>query len=259
LHLFQGTGEFRDFNFERKVTFRGSPYELPSLINSGSVIALDTSDPGSPEIFVTSKSDRSPTAVLRFDRDGKLLGEYWHHGQIPAMYVRDLDGDGRNELVICGFDDVDDTAELSYPFIAVLDPRKITGVSESGATRGYGFGPSGAELRYLRLPVTEYNRSVKTGAGVGRMREVDGRLIFLWQTRVAGGDRYELDFVFTKSFEPLRVISSTQIHQLFEREYAAKRIPSRLDEAYLERLRGQVTSWSGERWVPVPAGSSPHR
>jgi hypothetical protein len=259
LHVFDGRGECRTIPYERRVTFRGTPYEYPNLINSGSMMAVDASDPAHPEFYVTAKSDRSPTAVLRINDKGEIVGEYWHHGQMPAIYLQDLNGDGRNELVLCGFNDVDDQTEPSSPFIAVLDPRKIVGLTESRVTTGYGYARSDAELYYVKLPLTEANTFLHEGAGMARMRVDRDRLIFLWGFEIGPELRCDLDFVFSKSFEPLRVISSTQSHQLFERLYSQKSISTRLDEAYLEHLRTQVRFWDGQRWTtePVRMGGVP--
>jgi hypothetical protein len=257
LHIFDGRGEHRTITYERRVTFNGEPYEYPNLIGSGSIMAVDTSDPAHPEVFVTANSDRSPTAILRIDAEGNIIGEYWHHGQMPAIYLQDLDGDGRNELVLCGFNDTEDQKALPFPFIAVLDPRKILGVTESAVTRGYGYHGSDAELYYLRLPLTEANTFLHTGVGVSRMRITDGRLVFLWGFKINPELRCDLDFVFSKSFEPLRVISSTQSHQLFERLYSQKSISNRLDDAYLEYLRSQVRFWDGREWTPEAVRVTP--
>ncbi len=62
---------------------------------------------------------------------GDVIGEYWHHGQIRSLYLHDLDGDGRKEIVFCGTNDVDDDTGPAIPVIGVLDPRKLTARTES--------------------------------------------------------------------------------------------------------------------------------
>ncbi|HLF15631.1 MAG TPA: hypothetical protein VI932_12160 [Bacteroidota bacterium] len=188
------------------------------------------------------------------DRHGEILGEYWHQGQFPAIYARDINGDGKAELVLCGFNDVDDATEPSSPVIIVLDPGKIRGKQESQVTRGYGYEKSDAELYYVKLPLTAINTYAHTGAGVSRMRVQDDRLIFLWGFRGPDDLRFNLDFVFSRSFEPLRVIAATQINQLFEREYDRKHISTRLDDPYLDNLRSGVRFWDGKEWRAEAVG-----
>jgi hypothetical protein len=257
--VFNGRGDFHDIGFERRVAFRGMKYEMPVTIENGSLLVLDSSNRLEPEIFVMAKNDRSPTAIVRMNGRGEVLGEYWHHGQLPGIYLRDIDGDGRQELVLCGFNDVDDATEPSSPVIAILDPRKIVGRGESQVTRGYGYGMSDAEKYYIKLPLTGYNTYAQEGAHVSRMRIQDNRLTFLWSFRLNETISYDLDFIFSRSLEPLRVVSSTQISQLFEREYARKHISTRLDSTYLDHLRSQVRFWDGKEWraEPVRVGTAP--
>lgn len=252
LHIFDGKGGHSDILYERKIVFRGDPYEMPIRIENGSLVLVDTASGGAPEIFITVKNDRSPNAIVRMTGTGDVLGEYWHQGQIAAFYLRDLDGDGRRELVACGFNDADDKAGISYPAIIVLDPRRISDRRESRLTRGYGLEASDAELHYIRLPLTEINDRDRVNAGVVRMRVHDDRLVFLWTYQPAGDQHFDLDFVFSRSLEPLRVVPPTQIRQLFEREFAAGRLGRILDDAYLRELTSRVRFWDGRGWNPEP-------
>lgn len=257
LHVFDGGGKHVDFDFERKVSFRGNPYEMPVRIENGSLIVVDTAGPTGPEIFLTVKNDRSPIAILRMNAGGEVLGEYWHQGHIVGLYLHDVDGDGSRELVACGINDADDNVRLSDPVIIILDPRKIEGRLESQLTPGYGHTKSGAEEYYLRLPLTELNVKNEVGALVGRFRVHEDRFVFLWGFQTPDGLRYDLDFVFSRSFEPLRVVPPTQIKQLFDREFAAKRVSTLLDGPYLEYLRSQVRFWDGKEWRPEPVRVAP--
>ncbi len=248
LHIFDGEGNYSDVVFERNVSYRGKRYEIPVRLDGGSLLLLDSTDNGTFELFLTVKNDRSPNAVLRINNRGEVIGEYWHYGQITSFYFYDIGGDGRDELIVCGFNDVNDEKEPSIPVIIVLDPRKISGRMESGLTRGFGHGATDAEKYCIRLPLTEYNMYAHIGAGVRRMWVRGDRFIFLSGFSDQAGLRNDLEFVFSKSLEPLRVISSTQSKELFNREYAQKHIMTRLDDAYLDYLKSQIRFWDGKEW-----------
>lgn len=248
LHVFNGLGDRYDVRVERRVHFRGTKYEMPVRIEGGSIVLLDTSDRGNPEILLTIKNDRSPNAVVRMNGRGEVMGEFWHQGQIVAAYYHDVDGDRRPELILCGFNDADDDKEPSLPVIIILDPGKITGQQESSVTRGYGYAVSGAEVYYIRLPLTEMNSTTAVGAGVVRFVPQDNRWVFLWRLTDHHGRPYDMEFVFSPSFEPLRVISTTQTTQFYDREFAAGRITTRINPAYLETLRSRVRFWDGGEW-----------
>ncbi len=248
LHVFNGLGDRYDVLVDRRVGFRGTRYELPVRIEGGSMVILDTSVRTNPELYLTMKNDRSPNAVVRMNSRGEVLGEYWHHGQFNAAYVSDINGDGRPELVLCGFNDVDDDSQPASPVIIIVDPRKIAGKRESSVTRGYGYGKSDAELYYIRLPLTEMNAITAVGAGVSRMVVQDDRLVFLWRLVDHAGISYDMEFVFSASLQPLRVISTTHTTQFYEREFAAGRSTTRMNPGYLETIRSRVRFWDGREW-----------
>ncbi len=248
LHIIDGSGNNRELLFSRTISFRGTPYEIPITLEAGSLFVIDSTDPAHPEILVTVKNDRSPNAIVRMNAQGDVIGEYWHHGQVRSLYLHDLDGDGRRELLFCGTNDVDDNIGPAIPVIGVLDPQKLVGRRESRLARGYGYGESDAELYYVAFPLTEVNTYTHSAAGVDRIRLEHDRILIHWTSREGESNMYALEFVLSLSLEPLRTLSTTQTKELFDREYAAKHISTRLDDAYLEALRSQIRFWDGEGW-----------
>jgi len=65
-----------------------------------------------------------PTQVAVLDTHGRVLGEYWHAGHMYHMTQADLDGLGRNYLILGGISHGDHQATL-----VVLDPLQISGLS----------------------------------------------------------------------------------------------------------------------------------
>jgi DNA-binding winged helix-turn-helix (wHTH) protein len=55
---------------------------------------------------------------------GQVIGEYWHPGHLLHLNQKDLDGDGRNELLLGGVNNGNRQATL-----VILDPLKIVGIS----------------------------------------------------------------------------------------------------------------------------------
>jgi hypothetical protein len=250
LHIIDGEGGILNLDFSRRISWRGTPYELPVTIQSGNLVGIDTTVPGRPEILVTATNDRSPNAILRMDQEGNILGEYWHHGQFRAFYLHDLDGDGRAELILSGSNDVNDDTAPAEPVFIVLDPRKIVGTTESLASPGYGYARSEAELYYVKLPLTDINVATRSSAGVDMVRVEPDRVIAYWRCGFGDNRVYGLDFVFARSLEPLRVISTTQIKEYFDREYSRKQIATRMDDAYLNTLKSEIRFWDGSGWTP---------
>ncbi|HLA99982.1 MAG TPA: hypothetical protein VJO14_01230 [Bacteroidota bacterium] len=248
LHIFDGKGEHRDIGFRRRVSFRGNDYEHPVRIEGGSQLMVDPSPDREPGIYVTVKNDRSPNALIRIKNDGEVTAEYWHFGQLISGYFHDVDGDGHEEIVLCGIDDVNDQTGPSSPVIIILDPPKLSGRGESDATRGFGYDVSHAEKYYIRLPLTEVNTASHVSAAAVRMRVEGDNLIFLWRCHYLDGNKYDLDFVFSKTLEPQRVISTTQMKELVAREFSGGRVKTQLDGPYLGYLKSQIRFWDGDKW-----------
>jgi hypothetical protein len=64
-----------------------------------------------------------PYQVAFLDINGRVVGEYWHPGHLLHINKAQLDGDGREQLLLAGVNNGDHQATL-----VVLDPLKVVGV-----------------------------------------------------------------------------------------------------------------------------------
>lgn len=62
--------------------------------------------------------------IAFLDALGRVRGEYWHPGHLAYMTQCDIDGDGRNELLLGGANNAEHAATL-----VALDPLQISGLS----------------------------------------------------------------------------------------------------------------------------------
>ena len=125
-------------------------------------LVLDRSQNSSIQILVSASNQRSPFFTARLDAKGNILGRYWHYGTLGHQYLVDIDGSNEKKLILCGVNDIEEGTNGSFAVIAVLDPAKIIGESESAATRGFGKTTSTAEICYVRLPASDLNRAAGT-------------------------------------------------------------------------------------------------
>jgi hypothetical protein len=105
------------------VTDAGGDHMLPPYFPSGLQV-IPGKVPSDARIIVSSNHYLSqPNQVAILDVHGNVVGQYWHPGHLLYMGQADLDGDGRNELLLAGVNNGNHQATL-----VVLDPWKIIGL-----------------------------------------------------------------------------------------------------------------------------------
>jgi hypothetical protein len=148
----------RIFDNEGKLLSRlpmGKPVRYNGVDYSGSfgisgLVVLPAAENGKKEILVGINNDRSPWCLVRLDSKGNTLGEYWHFGWLWGVTAIHLAGIDHELVLLSGANDTEYRSNNAYPALAVIDPSRVTGSTESECTRGFGFPPSDAELYYIR-------------------------------------------------------------------------------------------------------------
>lgn len=93
-------------------------------------------------------SNNFPYILCRFDRDGKLLGQYANHGHFNDHLMVDLDGNGANELVISG---TNNARCYEGATVVILDADHFRGASVDSLAHPESSEPDSALVR-LVLP-----------------------------------------------------------------------------------------------------------
>jgi hypothetical protein len=89
-----------------------------------------------------------PTQLALLDpRTGRLIGEYWHPGELVGIRLHDLDNDGIEELLVGGINNPGDG--IGHPAFAVLKVPFET--RESPGSAGKFFGESNADEMFYAL------------------------------------------------------------------------------------------------------------
>lgn len=97
-----------------------------------------------------------PSQVALLDTNGKFISEYWHSGGFDDMVVADLDGSGKEKIVVAG-------VAHGYDYqatLVVLDPDRVTGASKEvlPELQIQGVGEAHENLRLL-FPRSDLNRT----------------------------------------------------------------------------------------------------
>ncbi len=111
-------------------------------------------------VFAYQKPDW-PCQMAVLDSSGRKVGEFWNSGYLKYPVFHDINGDGREELIVVGVNN-----EYRGGCLAVFDTRRISGASpQSGDFACREYEP-GSELYYVTVPV----RGRLRGRGVRRRR-----------------------------------------------------------------------------------------
>jgi hypothetical protein len=223
------------------VTFRGERYT--AYFGISSMISEPVHEGKGKDLFVGAVDARSPFCLYRLDHAGNILGEFWHFGHLGGCYRASPGRDGQTQLVLCGMNDVADVNNGSFPVILVLDPRKLSGRTESSASKGFGYPPNECELYYVKVERPGIDKRSGVKGFIASMRvEQDSSMTFVYNN---GIDPYLPIFYlnFNRNME-LRNIWTEDLTRLvvFKNDNAAV-------EAALAELKSGIRYWDGTRWT----------
>jgi hypothetical protein len=210
---------------------------------------------GVPEVYVVAYHDWSPSLIRKLDgRTGKELGTYVHAGHINTLSAFDFDGDGRRELLLAGANNGFHSA-----FVAVLDPRFISGYSQAAEGRiPQGMHPAN-ERAYVLLPMTRAAKAMHpddySQARIERMSLTDTSFIAIVDDRVPDpiGDQSAIIYLtFEKGLRCISAVPSERYRFLYGELVRGGKIPDQALEEYLQEYIRSFLYWDGERWVNAP-------
>lgn len=197
---------------------------------------------GRQEIVVESfYASDWPCQLAVLDPDGKTIGEFWNAGYLRMLAFHDINGDGREEFIICGVNN-----EYRGGCLIVFDSRNIGGCSpQSGDFVLDGIGP-GTMLYYVTTPYTD----VSSGMGIA----VEG----LFRVDIMSNDWIEVnasaDICFDFDFK-LKCVQASVGHSYTMNHYELSRsgaVTSSLGEGYTQALIEGIRYWDGTEWVAAP-------
>jgi hypothetical protein len=104
---------------------------------------------GKKSIFVLIYNSHSPAAVVVLDLLGNIQTEFWNYGHFADLIFSDVDGDGKDELILSGILDEEDN-----PAMIALNPDEITGIQQSRFSLLDRIPLSGAEKYISKISPT---------------------------------------------------------------------------------------------------------
>jgi len=239
-----------------RIRFRARPYDTP--MEAREILVSAMSPYGATELVAHYDAGRSPNVMQRADVHGNILGEYWHFGALVPDTV-DFDSDGRLEMIACGVNDLDDYRRFGDPVVALIDPRLIAGVSESSASRGFGFPASVAERYYLALPFPD--AALLAGKRIiarSARRLPNGTLeVFVSGDPPDFGGQTARTIAYTAILDTamnvLQIKPNDALIDLHRKLYDEKTLREPLSDAYFRALAARTRYWNGQSWTATVA------
>lgn len=205
----------------------------------------DLDDDGRLEILVISDQNSDwPTQLTILSRDGKVLGEYWNSGRITSTAMADLNGDGRRELIIGGTN-----AEYNKPFVAIFDPRRVSGSSPNSGEFHSANLSAGSELAYILFPLTDIDPYGDIHAVLSRVEVLDNGRIRGQISRTFL--QYEIDPQTLANLSVTYAIRFRQIHNKAVRDGTTH--GDYATPEYAENLKRGFLYWTGREWTSIPS------
>lgn len=238
-----------EFHFTAPISYaqRNYPYSwTPSNIVAGNISSIERKD-----ILITWRCERSPSVITRLDADAKELGQYWHMGAPMAMSLVDLGRDGKQELVLMGRNDTEDSSGNEFPAIVVLDPSRIVGAKKSVAAQAFHLPLSDAELYYVKLPTSSMSKALLKTDGVFRLFNLsDSLLTFTTSSDFEETEsRVSFEYTFSRDMKVVQVKSDDAGPAVYEKLVKQGKLTGKLDQKYLDDLKKGVRYWDGTEWV----------
>ncbi len=227
------------------VTFRGRAYDRTP---DASFLAITrTSANDALEFVVTYNTCRSPQLIQRCDTRGNVLGQLWHFGMVSPDTATLVPG-GEQRVIFYGQNDLDDYKRVGRAIIDVVDPQRISGSTESSATRGFGLPATDAELFYVAFPIPDAALATNSRIGVLSVRRESPVLFDAFVAAGSTDGSIGYDAIFDTALHVLEIKPNNALIDLHRQLYEKGKLPDPLSDAYLKALVGRTEYWNGSRW-----------
>jgi hypothetical protein len=181
-----------------------------------------------------------PCQLAVLDSEGSKRGEFWNSGFLTDLCFKDLDGDGREEMLATGVNN-------QYGgCLIVFDPANVNGFSPQSGEFKSDTLAQGTEKSYVLTPRTDVSLALgDIVQGIVHLGITGNKRLMLY-------GHYTLIFEFDFGLRCLAVDWGHGYMTKHNELAAAGKIHSALDEPYREKIKNAVRYWNGRAWVAEP-------
>jgi hypothetical protein len=234
-----------EFVSGRRLTFGKKEY--PRHFRVRTIQTCDLDGDNQPEIvFLAAQYPEFPSQLAILDLKGNLKSEYWNSGHMRCLLFKDLNNDGRKEIIAAGTNN-----EYKKGFLAVLDSGDVKGGSPQQLDK-YTCPAleKGSEKYYILLPRTDLDKIEQPIEHVVELVFLEnGNLSVIMQST-------NIYYEFNPRFELVHIDPTHTFEQRHKEAVRKGKINSRLDDRYLQQLAENILYFNGKQWTTTPAMSN---
>ncbi|MGD9347784.1 MAG: VCBS repeat-containing protein [Candidatus Aminicenantes bacterium] len=241
LLCFDHTGRIRwNCTTGRELKFGNTIYSSDYRISGFFVHDFDSN--GRSEIIIVSAHRHFyPTQLSIVGADGELIGEYWNSGRISDVEITDLNGDGKEEVVVSGCNN-----EYGKACLIVFDSDQVKGCSPQHPDYRCSELEDGMEKYYILFPRTEIDILESPVESIRTLEKLRNNRLSLRTTH--SQIIYELDQNL--------ILMDIRFSHAFEMKHKEAllegRIRRTLDNEHRRLCEEGILYFNGKEWVPEP-------
>jgi len=235
------------FKAGRKIKFGQKNYSSDFWIRG--FIADDLDNDGRNEIILISNVvGFFPTQLVVLNAERKILGEYWNSGQFSCVVLKDINADGKKEIIVSGINN-----EYGKACLIVFDSTSVKGSSPQNDPEFICKElEAGSEIYYILFPRTEVDLIENPVNSITEIDILDDERI------MAMTDISVIIYIFNFNLQ----LDEVRLSHPFKQKYKIHQLEGKINEDLNEEtckkdLMNGLLYYDGKKWISQHAMSNP--
>jgi len=236
-----------DFKAGRKIKFGQRNYSSDFWIRG--FLTDDLDNDGRHEIVLISNVvGFFPAQLVILDTEGEILGEYWNSGQFSDLALKDMNGDGRKEIIVATMNNEHGKASL-----IIFDSTSVNGSSPQNNPK-YTCEEleTGSQICYILFPRTEVDSIEHPQDNITEIDILDDDRIMVI-TKIS-----TIIYIFNHDLR----LEEARLSHTFKQKYKTYQLEGKIEkelneEACRRDLMNGLLYYDGKNWTSQYAMSNP--
>ena len=218
------------------------------------ILAINNDVPDPVLLAVGQHENFYPSPIIKLLlRNGKKTGKiFWHPGGGSRGFIRDIDGDGKDELVATSISN-----GLERCVLYSIEYNKLQGTAPTTPDYRFLHQPIADFDHYIVLPKSDVNKYFEeryNSPGTPPIITYDSLIYFnLVEESFPGGNNISIGYEFNRHFNLNEIIIGDKFRVIRDSLVAQGKIRGPYTETseYKKYLRDQIKYWNGSEFVKI--------